>query len=196
MEKEMSERIPFLDRQVSQERPILTVTVHRKWTHTVHCLNHCSNNPLHVKKGVIQNLCNRAIIICQQKQDLREQANKLKWCLLLSGYAIHFIKSTLNTPMEISCPKKSEKALCISIWEPVWSSSLSGIYKMSEQSSKHNIPSGVHSWKLNHQEVRNTWHIGNTTSHVYMAGIMLGELHRQLATQLHEQRQNLKQGHP
>jgi len=47
--------------------------------------------------------------------------------------------------MEINCPKKSEKALCISIWEPVRSSSPSGIYKMSEHSLKHNILSGVHS---------------------------------------------------
>jgi len=35
----------------------------------------------------------------------------------------------------------------------------------------------------------------NTISHVYMAGIMLGKLCRQLAIQLQEQRQNLKQGH-
>jgi len=68
--------IPFLDREVSQERPVLTV--HRKQTHTVHFLNHCSNNPSHVKKGVIQNLCNRAITIHQQKQDLTEEAHKLK----------------------------------------------------------------------------------------------------------------------
>lgn len=101
----MSEMIPFLDRQVSHERPILTVTVHRKQTHTVHCLNHCSTNPSHVKKGVIKNLCNRAINICQQKKDLSEEANKLKLCLLLSGYTIQFINSTLNTPIEISCPK-------------------------------------------------------------------------------------------
>jgi hypothetical protein len=71
----MSKMIPFLDRQVSQERPILTVTVHRKQTHF---FSHCSNNPSHVKKGVIQNLCNRAITIHQQKQDLREEADKLK----------------------------------------------------------------------------------------------------------------------
>jgi len=44
----------------------------------------------------------RAITIRQQKQDLREEADKLKRGLLLSGYPIHFINSTLNTPTEIS----------------------------------------------------------------------------------------------
>ena len=77
MATEMSKMVPFLGRQVTQERPILTVTVHRKQTQTVHCLTHCSNNPSHVKKRVIQNLRNRAIITCQQKQDLTEEANKL-----------------------------------------------------------------------------------------------------------------------
>lgn len=66
---------------------------------------------------------------------------------------------------------------------------------MSEQSLKHNIPSGVHSRELNHKEARNTQHIVNKIFHVYIAGIMLGKLSRQLAIQLQEQRQNLKQGH-
>jgi hypothetical protein len=105
----MSKMIPFLDRQVSQEKPILTVMVHRKQTHTVHFLNHCSKNPSHVKKGVIQNLCNRPITICQHKQDLTEEADKLTRSLFLSGYLIHFINSTLNTPTEISCPKNLKK---------------------------------------------------------------------------------------
>lgn len=58
----------------------------QKQIHTVHCLNHCSNNPSHVKKGVIQNLSNRDITICQQKHDLTEEADKLKRGLLLCGY--------------------------------------------------------------------------------------------------------------
>lgn len=76
----MSKMIPFLERQVSQARPILTVTVYREQIHTVHCLNHCYSNPSHVKKGVIQKLGNRAIIICQQRQDLTEKANSNDVC--------------------------------------------------------------------------------------------------------------------
>lgn len=71
-------------------------------------------------------------------------------------------------PWKSVVQNKSEKVLCISIWEPVRNSSLSGIYKMSEQSLKHNIPSGVHSWKLNHKEVhKNMAHCEYNISCVY-----------------------------
>jgi hypothetical protein len=68
-----------------------------KPTHTDRYLNLRSNHPLHVKRGLIQSLHNRASTICQEQQDLWNEIIGLRQDLQLSGYRQGFINSIINS---------------------------------------------------------------------------------------------------
>jgi hypothetical protein len=58
--------IPFLDVLVIRRETTLATEVYRKPTHAGRYLNFRSNHPLHMKRGLIQSLHNRASTICQE----------------------------------------------------------------------------------------------------------------------------------
>jgi hypothetical protein len=75
-----------------------------------------------VKRGINGTLCNRATILCEEKQDIMEEIDNLRQDLLLSDYPLHFISSTLSFFMEaclgIQPSKKSGKANCFCTFLP------------------------------------------------------------------------------
>jgi hypothetical protein len=78
MEMESDHAITYLDGMVIREETTLA-------THTGQYLNFNSNHPLHVKRGLIQSLQNRASTICQE-QDMVKKISSLRSDLQLRDY--------------------------------------------------------------------------------------------------------------
>jgi hypothetical protein len=77
MEAEMNGSLPFLDVSVMKKSGFLHTTVYRTPTHTSCYLHFDFNHPLHVKRGVIQSLINRANLLCQNGlQDRNENSEE------------------------------------------------------------------------------------------------------------------------
>jgi hypothetical protein len=90
--------IAFLDALVIRKDTTLATEVYRKRTHAGWYLNFESNHPPCVKRGLIQNLLNRASTICQ-KQDLFNAISSLRRDLQLSGYPQGFIDSVKSSSL-------------------------------------------------------------------------------------------------
>ena len=61
MESEKNRKLPFLDCDIMRNTDgSLTISIHRKSTHTDKYLHYNSHHPLHVRRGVVQCLFNRA----------------------------------------------------------------------------------------------------------------------------------------
>lgn len=67
METETETAIPFLDLLVIMEGSTLNIKVYRKPTHTSDYLHFQSNNPRHVKRGVVQSLYYRTTAYAKNK---------------------------------------------------------------------------------------------------------------------------------
>jgi hypothetical protein len=97
IEIESDSEIAFLDVLVIREETTLTTKVYRKPTYTDRRLNLNSNHLLHVKRGLIQSLYNRASTICQEPQDLVKELSNLTRDLHLNGHPQGFIYSVINS---------------------------------------------------------------------------------------------------
>jgi len=68
-----------------------------------------------MKRGIIGTLCNRATIMCQEKQDITEEIDNLKQDLLLSDYpytlSAQFSALPWKSAIEFSHPKNLEKPI-------------------------------------------------------------------------------------
>ena len=94
METEESGSIAFLDCHLHRtENSKLTVSVYRKKTHTDKYLNFDSHHPVHVKKGVVKCLYNRAKKVTTSSRDLGKEERHLNQVLLSNGYPQSFITS-------------------------------------------------------------------------------------------------------
>lgn len=87
--------------------------------HSGHYLYFQSNHP-HVKRGFVQNLYNRAAMVCQEQTDCCDKIDILNHNLQLSAYPIGFIDSVINRSKRNFCLKEvqpfglvSERLKCI-----------------------------------------------------------------------------------
>ena len=88
----MDGSISFLDCQLQRTNSnALSVSVHRKATHTDKYLNLGSHHPVHVKQGVVKSLFDRAWRVVKRESDLREEEKHLKQVLVNNGYPQPFI---------------------------------------------------------------------------------------------------------
>ena len=95
MESEKDGKLPFLDCNVTrQENGELTVSVYRKVTHTDRYLNFNSHNPVHVRRGVVKCLYNRAENLVTMEEDLQREKEHLQKVLGWNGYPKSFISSS------------------------------------------------------------------------------------------------------
>ena len=71
VELEKDGKLPFLDclLEVGNDGKILS-TVYRKQTHTDRYLNYRSHHPIHVKRGAIKSLYDRATRVTTHEEDL------------------------------------------------------------------------------------------------------------------------------
>jgi hypothetical protein len=75
MEVEADDTLPFMDVLVMKRGPKLTMKVYRKPTHIRRYLHFKSNQPYHVKKGIVHSLLSRVKVIYQDQKDFN---NKLR----------------------------------------------------------------------------------------------------------------------
>jgi hypothetical protein len=60
-----------------------------------------SNHPVHVKRGVVQSLVNRANLLCQNEQDLKAEMNTVRKELLSDACPTNFVGSVMcNKPVK------------------------------------------------------------------------------------------------
>jgi hypothetical protein len=71
--------------------PKRTTKEYRKSTHTDRYLHFKSTHPHQVKREVVQNLVNRAEIICQKKKDFSNEIKTIRHDLMLSEYPEEFV---------------------------------------------------------------------------------------------------------
>ena len=79
----------------------MSISVYRKPTHTDRYLHFSSHHPLHVKRGVVRCLFNRAENIAQGEDIIREQQH-IREVLTINGYPSPFIHNAITprTPTE------------------------------------------------------------------------------------------------
>ena len=79
VELEKDGKLPFLDclLEVGNDGKVLS-TVYRKQTHTDRYLNYRSHHPIHVKRGVIKSLYDRATRVTTHEEDLVKEHMHLK----------------------------------------------------------------------------------------------------------------------
>jgi hypothetical protein len=110
MEIQSDSAIPVLDVLVIRKGITLATKVYRKPTHTGQFLSFKSNHPLHVKRGLIHSLHNRASTICQEWQGLLNKISSLRCDLQVNSYSQGFIASVIDSKGS-NCPNKEEKPL-------------------------------------------------------------------------------------
>ena len=79
--------LPFLNTLLRRRKDgTLNITVYRKTTHTDLYLNFKSHHPIHVRKGLVQCLYDRARKVTTTPADLRKEEEHLENVLKLNGY--------------------------------------------------------------------------------------------------------------
>ena len=88
----MDRTLPFLDTLLRRkDDSSLEVTVYRKPTHTDRYLNFHSHHPVHVKRGLVKCLFERARSIITTQESLREEEKHVVEALKQNGYPDTFI---------------------------------------------------------------------------------------------------------
>ena len=92
LELEKDGSLPFLDSHLrSKKDGTLNITVYRKTTHIDLYLNLESHHPIHVRKGLVRCLYDRARKVTTTPADLRKEEEHLEDVLKLNGYPTQFI---------------------------------------------------------------------------------------------------------
>ena len=96
MEREVQNKLAFLDVCVERVRNVLQTTVFRKKTHTGQYLNYESNHQKSVKEGVAYSLFDRAKSLCSNQDGLNLELKKVEDDLAKNGYPHSIIKKCKN----------------------------------------------------------------------------------------------------
>ena len=89
--------LPFLDTQLHRGREgTLDVTVFRKKTHMDRYLQFDSHHLMHVKRGVVKSLFDRAQAITLEEENMRKEEEHLEGVLQENGYPRPFIRRSLE----------------------------------------------------------------------------------------------------
>ena len=103
MELEEEGSLPFLDTRITRlANGNLDITVYRKKTHTDRYLHFESHHPIHVKKGTVRCLYDRARNLTQRDESLKEEESHLMKTFIGNGYPRAFVQSASKqqTPRE------------------------------------------------------------------------------------------------
>ena len=94
MELEKDGKLPFLDCSLQRgEDGMLTSTVYRKPTHTDRYLHYTSHHPVHVKRGVVRSLYDRARRVTNMESDLGREEDHLHRVFSNNGYPEAIIRA-------------------------------------------------------------------------------------------------------
>jgi hypothetical protein len=105
MEVEVNGTLLFLDILVMKRGPKLAMKVYQKPIHTDRYLHFKSNDPRHMKRGVVHSLIGRGKIICQE-QDFIMEIKNIRQDLTLNEYPQEFVNSIMK-PVRSSRPSET-----------------------------------------------------------------------------------------
>ena len=95
VELENNGALPFLETLLRRnDDGSLDITVHRKPTHTDRYLNFYSHHPIHVKRGLVKCLFDRAKSITTTQENLQKEEEHVAEALKQNGYPSTFIGSS------------------------------------------------------------------------------------------------------
>ena len=95
LELEKDGSLPFLDTHLRRKVDgTLDVTVYRKPTHTDRYLNFRSHHPIHVRRGLVRCLYDRARKVTTSPDSLRREEKHLESVLKWNGYPVPFIRNS------------------------------------------------------------------------------------------------------
>ncbi|KFD64585.1 hypothetical protein M514_23187 [Trichuris suis] len=100
IEKEVDNKLPFLDVLVHRRGACLRTTVHRKPTHSDRYLHFSSHHPVSVKRGVVTGMVDRAVTICDPKF-LNSELQHIATALQKNGYPQNFVTSTITRRLHV-----------------------------------------------------------------------------------------------
>ena len=114
VEEETEGVLPFLDTQLNRGRDgTLDVTVFRKKTHTDRYLQFESHHPMHVKRGVVKSLFNRAQAVTLREENVQQEVEHLEGVLQENGYPRPFIRKSLERRPQPDEEEQSHRATVV-----------------------------------------------------------------------------------
>ena len=100
----------------------LSFSVYRKPTHTDRYLHFSSHHPMHVKRGLVKCLFNRAKEVTSGPTDLSSEHTHIANALVNNGYPKNFVRSCSvlrhraqtdqEPPLTVTAPSSGKKPLC------------------------------------------------------------------------------------
>ena len=101
--------LPFLDCLIEIDNEgRLQTKVYRKKTHTGQYMHYTSNQPEHVKVGIIKTLVRRATIVCSAEESLTDYIKKT---MSLNGYPEKLITNTTKRTLLSNSKSKNSQNL-------------------------------------------------------------------------------------
>ena len=96
MEREQDGKLPFLDCSLQRDgtRHIIS-KVYRKKTHTDRYLQYHSHHPVHVRRGVVKSLFDRAARVTSKPEDLHTEEEHLRNVFSMNGYPRDFVEKSI-----------------------------------------------------------------------------------------------------
>ncbi|KFD47209.1 hypothetical protein M513_11916 [Trichuris suis] len=98
MEKEVDNKLPFLDVLVIKQGNNLKTTVYRKPTHSDRYLHFTSHHPMAVKRGIVKGMVDRAHAICDPTF-LQSELKHITHTLTANGFQDSFFSQQDGAPM-------------------------------------------------------------------------------------------------
>ena len=103
MEEEKEGSLPFMDVQFTrQSNGALARSVYRKPTHTNRYLHYQSHHLKSAKSGIVANLTDRAIKICNSEDARNAEFGKIRELLTMNGYPKKFIEKEISQQIKRS----------------------------------------------------------------------------------------------
>ncbi|KFD54650.1 hypothetical protein M513_04350 [Trichuris suis] len=94
MEKEVDNKLPFLDVLVIKQGNNFKTTVYRKPTHSDRYLHFTSHHPMAVKRGIVKGMVDRAHAICDPTM-LQSELRHITHALTANGYPNQLVNSII-----------------------------------------------------------------------------------------------------
>ncbi len=117
MESKEDSKLPFLDCLLKRESDgMITSTVYRTPTHTYRYLSLKSHHPIHVKRGVVRCLYQRARRVTNMSENLKEEEKHLVKVFQSNGYDKATIRAgSKELPSKDHTDTEQEKGLILTI---------------------------------------------------------------------------------
>jgi predicted GIY-YIG superfamily endonuclease len=192
--------LSFLDCLVSRNKSVFSVGVYRKPTHTNRYLNFHSHHPVHVKRGIVRCLYDRARDVVTDPITLKREEKHLREVFITNNFPDPFIRSSLQisqrrkNQQNIST-KNEKRSICI----PYICGISEDIRRVCGQYNRHVIFKSGQTLRSILTKVKDTLPIGMKSNVVYKipcscGKVYIGETKCRLETRIKEHQTACEKG--